>query len=138
MVPRRRWSSGLSALLDAWREEASVGQRTLVYKARGKSDTDVSLLQEPGIEGWDMLDGAGLDAQRRGVGAAEAPPRRDRPTSRRVGGARALSASPEAGARPREGSQPRRRAAPEPADAHLRRRRDRRAAGADHPRARAR
>lgn len=29
-----------------------VGQRTLVYKARGKSDTDVSLLQEPGIEGW--------------------------------------------------------------------------------------
>ncbi len=44
----------LGALLDAWRAEALVGQRTLVYKARGKSDTDVSLLQEPGIEGWDM------------------------------------------------------------------------------------
>ena len=42
----------LKVLLDAWKEQASVGQRTLVYKARGKSDTDVSLLQEPGIEGW--------------------------------------------------------------------------------------
>ncbi|WP_249019141.1 DISARM system helicase DrmA [Conexibacter sp. S30A1] len=42
----------LDVLLDAWRAEASVGQRTLVYQARGKSDTDVSLLHEPGIEGW--------------------------------------------------------------------------------------
>ena len=42
----------LDALLDAWKAQASVGQRTLVYQARGKSDTDVSLLQEPGIEGW--------------------------------------------------------------------------------------
>ncbi len=43
----------LDVLLDAWKAEASVGQRTLVYQARGKSDTDVSLLHEPGIEGWD-------------------------------------------------------------------------------------
>lgn len=42
----------LEELLDAWRKEASVGQRTLVYKRRGKSDTDVSLLEEPAIEGW--------------------------------------------------------------------------------------
>jgi hypothetical protein len=42
----------LDVLLDAWRAEAAVGQRTLVYQARGKSDTDVSLLHEPGIEGW--------------------------------------------------------------------------------------
>ncbi len=42
----------LEVLLDAWKAEASVGQRTLVYQSRGKSDTDVSLLQEPGIEGW--------------------------------------------------------------------------------------
>ena len=42
----------IEVLLDAWKSEASVGQRTLVYHARGKSDTDVSLLQEPGIEGW--------------------------------------------------------------------------------------
>jgi hypothetical protein len=44
----------LDVLLDAWKAEANVGQRTLVYRARGKSDTDVSLLQEPGIEGWNM------------------------------------------------------------------------------------
>jgi hypothetical protein len=42
----------IATLLDAWRVEAQVGQRTLVYKRWGKSDTDVSLLQEPGIEGW--------------------------------------------------------------------------------------
>ncbi len=39
--------------LEAWKAEAQVGQRTLVYQRRGKSGTDVSLLQEPGIEGWD-------------------------------------------------------------------------------------
>jgi hypothetical protein len=44
----------LDVLLDAWKAQAAVGQRTLVYRARGKSDTDVSLLQEPGIEGWSM------------------------------------------------------------------------------------
>ena len=44
----------LDVLLDAWKAEATVGQRTLVYQTRGKSDTDVSLLQEPGIEGWSM------------------------------------------------------------------------------------
>ena len=38
----------LEELLDAWRKEASVGQRTLVYKRRGKSDTDVSLLEDAG------------------------------------------------------------------------------------------
>ena len=38
--------------LDAWRAEAEVGQRTLVYQRRGKSDTDYSLLREPSIEGW--------------------------------------------------------------------------------------
>jgi hypothetical protein len=42
----------IATLLDAWRAEAQVGQRTLVYQRRGKSDADVSLLQEPGIEGW--------------------------------------------------------------------------------------
>jgi hypothetical protein len=42
----------VSVRLDEWRAEALVGQRTLVYQRRGKSDTDVSLLQEPGIEGW--------------------------------------------------------------------------------------
>jgi hypothetical protein len=42
----------IEALLDEWKKEAAVGQRTLVYQRRGKSDTDVSLLQEPGIEGW--------------------------------------------------------------------------------------
>jgi len=42
----------VSVLLEAWKAEAAVGQRTLVYQRRGKSDTDVSLLQEPGIEGW--------------------------------------------------------------------------------------
>jgi hypothetical protein len=39
--------------LDEWKKEASVGQRTLVYQKRGKSDSDVSLLQEPLIKGWD-------------------------------------------------------------------------------------
>ena len=42
----------IEGLLDEWKKEAAVGQRTLVYQRRGKSDTDVSLLQEPGIEGW--------------------------------------------------------------------------------------
>jgi hypothetical protein len=42
----------ITKLLEAWKTEASVGQRTLVYHRRGKSDSDVSLLQEPGIEGW--------------------------------------------------------------------------------------
>ncbi len=42
----------VAALLDAWSHEAGVGQRNLVYQRRGKSDADVSLLQEPGIEGW--------------------------------------------------------------------------------------
>jgi hypothetical protein len=44
----------IDVLLDAWRDEALVGQRTLVYHRYGKSDTDVSLLREPGIEGWDL------------------------------------------------------------------------------------
>jgi hypothetical protein len=43
----------ISIRLDKWRSEAQVGQRTLVYQRAGKSDTDVSLLREPGIEGWD-------------------------------------------------------------------------------------
>jgi hypothetical protein len=38
--------------LDEWKKEASVGQRTLVYQKRGKSDSDVSLLLEPQIKGW--------------------------------------------------------------------------------------
>ncbi len=42
----------VSVRLQAWKAEAEVGQRTLVYRRRGKSDSDVSLLQEPGIEGW--------------------------------------------------------------------------------------
>ncbi len=42
----------VNVLLDAWKAQAAVGQRTLVYQRRGKSDTDVSLLLEPGIEGW--------------------------------------------------------------------------------------
>jgi len=39
--------------LDEWQKEAAVGQRTLVYQKRGKSDSDVSLLREPQIKGWD-------------------------------------------------------------------------------------
>lgn len=39
--------------LHEWRAEADKGQRALVYKARGRSDTDVSLLREPGIAVWD-------------------------------------------------------------------------------------
>ncbi len=42
----------IAKLLEAWHAEAQVGQRTLVYQRRGKSDADVSLLAEPGIEGW--------------------------------------------------------------------------------------
>jgi hypothetical protein len=42
----------VTARLHLWRAEADVGQRNLVYQARGRSDADVSLLQEPGIEGW--------------------------------------------------------------------------------------
>jgi len=42
----------VNVLLEAWKAQAAVGQRTLVYQRRGKSDTDVSLLLEPGIEGW--------------------------------------------------------------------------------------
>lgn len=42
----------LDHLLDEWKKEAAVGQRNLVYQRRGKSDADVSLLEEPGIEGW--------------------------------------------------------------------------------------
>jgi hypothetical protein len=42
----------IAVQLDEWKKEAAVGQRTLVYRKRGKSDSDVSLLQEPGIEGW--------------------------------------------------------------------------------------
>jgi len=44
----------VAKLLDAWHKEADVGQRTLVYQRRGKSDTDYSLLHEPDIEGWSM------------------------------------------------------------------------------------
>ena len=43
----------ISVRLEAWKAEAQVGQRTLVYQRRGRSGADVSLLQEPGIEGWD-------------------------------------------------------------------------------------
>lgn len=42
----------VTSLLQAWRNEAEVGQRNLVYRRRGRSDADVSLLQEPGMEGW--------------------------------------------------------------------------------------
>ncbi|HUC01021.1 MAG TPA: DISARM system helicase DrmA [Solirubrobacterales bacterium] len=45
-------ATDISVRLDEWRAEAMVGQRTLVYRRRPKSDSDVSLLQEPGIEGW--------------------------------------------------------------------------------------
>jgi len=44
----------VNILLEAWRKEGDVGQRTLVYQRRGKSDTDYSLLQEPSIEGWSI------------------------------------------------------------------------------------
>ncbi len=42
----------VNVLLEAWKAEAAVGQRTLVYQRRGRSGSDISLLQEPGIEGW--------------------------------------------------------------------------------------
>ena len=85
----------IDVLLDAWKSEASVGQRTLVYQARGKSDTDVSLLQEPGIEGWSLVDGADIDAQRRDRRPAEAPTRRDRPAGRGLAAAGAIRATAE-------------------------------------------
>ena len=85
-------------LLDEWKKEAAVGQRTLVYQRRGKSDTDVSLLQEPGIEGWsrwtvptsmrNVETAVPLKLRRDGISAP----------GRGVGGARALRAAPEGGA----------------------------------------
>jgi hypothetical protein len=42
----------ITVRLQDWKAQADVGQRRLVYRRRGKSDSDVSLLQEPGIEGW--------------------------------------------------------------------------------------
>ena len=42
----------LRDLLDEWELERDEGQRTLVYQARRGGDTDVSLLQEPGLESW--------------------------------------------------------------------------------------
>ncbi|MGI8624294.1 MAG: DISARM system helicase DrmA, partial [Solirubrobacteraceae bacterium] len=42
----------LSVQLDEWGKAIDVGQRTLFYRARGKSDTDVSLLLEPDLDGW--------------------------------------------------------------------------------------
>jgi hypothetical protein len=45
-------SDRIKILLDAWSEQAAVGQRRLVYHRRGRSDADVSLLHEPGIQGW--------------------------------------------------------------------------------------
>jgi hypothetical protein len=42
-------------LLQAWQAEAQVGQRDLVYQRRGRSEADVSLLQEPAIEGWELF-----------------------------------------------------------------------------------
>jgi hypothetical protein len=42
----------LAKLLDEWEVERDEGQRTLVYQARRGGDTDVSLLQEPGLGGW--------------------------------------------------------------------------------------
>ncbi len=44
-------SERITVLLHKWREEADVGQRTLVYQRRGASDTDVSLLKPPEMEG---------------------------------------------------------------------------------------
>ncbi len=42
-------------LLHAWKAAADVGQRDLVYQARGRSQADVSLLEEPEIEGWKLF-----------------------------------------------------------------------------------
>jgi len=42
----------ITVRLQEWKAQADIGQRRLVYRRRGKSDSDVSLLQEPGIEGW--------------------------------------------------------------------------------------
>ena len=39
--------------LEAWKNEADKGQRTLVYGRRGRGGADVPLLQVPGAEGWD-------------------------------------------------------------------------------------
>jgi hypothetical protein len=44
-------SERITVLLHRWREEADVGERTLVYQRRGASDTDVSLLKPPEMEG---------------------------------------------------------------------------------------
>ena len=128
----------LDVLLDAWQAEATVGQRTLVYQTRGKSDTDVSLLQEPGIEGWSMWT---VPMSMRNVeppvplGCAR---RRSATPADAMGAAGAIGRARRSRTMAREGPQPRRRAAPKPAHAHLRRRRDRRAARADHARARPR
>ena len=45
----------MGILLQAWQAEADVGQRDLVYQRRGRSEADVSLLQEPEIEGWELF-----------------------------------------------------------------------------------
>jgi len=42
----------VTRLLEAWKQEADVGQRALVYQRRGRSDDQFSLLAEPGLEGW--------------------------------------------------------------------------------------
>ncbi len=43
----------LTVRLDAWKNEADKGQRTLVYGRRGRGGADVPLLRVPGAEGWD-------------------------------------------------------------------------------------
>jgi hypothetical protein len=51
-------------LLQAWRAEADVGQRHLVYQRRGRSEADVSLAPGTGDRGVGALHRAHLDAQR--------------------------------------------------------------------------
>ena len=79
----------LEVRLEDWQAEAQKGGRTLVYKARGRSDTQVSHLREPSAEGWgpwtvptsmrDVELAVPLELRRDAIGAApedwEAPAR---------------------------------------------------------------
>ena len=90
----------VNVLLDAWRAATPVGQRTLVYQRRGKSDTDVSLLQEPGIEGWSVwtvpTSMRNVEPRCRSRSGSRASPRR--PTRGRHPSAPRPSAEPEVAA----------------------------------------
>ena len=50
---RTRWRTGSNVRLEAWKAEAAGRPAHARLPAAARATTDVSLLQEPGIEGWD-------------------------------------------------------------------------------------